>query len=67
MYKKELTIVGVIINPYTFPKALALLQSMSGKYLDYSKLGIRVFSLSEYKDALDALKKGDISKAVFKL
>lgn len=59
--------MGVNINPYTFPKGLALLQSMSGKYLDYGKLGIKVFSLSEYKDALDALKKGDISKAVFKL
>ncbi|KMQ87065.1 sorbitol dehydrogenase [Lasius niger] len=67
IYKKELTIVGVNINPYTFLKGLALLQSMSEKYLDYNKLGIKVFSLSQYKEALDALKKGDISKAVFKL
>jgi hypothetical protein len=57
----------VNINPYTFLKGLALLQSMSEKYLDYNKLGIKVFSLSQYKEALDALKKGDISKAVFKL
>ncbi|EZA51348.1 hypothetical protein DMN91_002032 [Ooceraea biroi] len=67
VYKKELTIVGVNINPYTFPKGLALLQSMSAKYLDYGKLGIKVFSLSQYKQALDALKTGEISKAVFKL
>ncbi|XP_029668645.1 uncharacterized protein LOC115238736 [Formica exsecta] len=67
VYKKELTIVGVMVNPYSFLKGLALLQPMSEKYLDYNKLGIKVFSLSQYKEALDALKKGDISKAVFKL
>lgn len=67
IYKKELSIVGVNINPYCFPKGLALLQAMSEKYLDYNKLGIKMFSLSQYKEALDALRKGDISKAVFKL
>nr|XP_012221103.1 PREDICTED: D-arabinitol dehydrogenase 1-like [Linepithema humile] len=67
IYKKELTIVGVNINPYTFPKGLALLQSLSEGYLDFDKLEIKLFSLSEYKEALDALKKGQISKAVFKM
>lgn len=66
IYKKELSIVGVLINPYCFSKGLALVQSMSEKYLDYNKLGIKVFLLSQYKEALDALKKGDISKAIFK-
>ncbi|KAG5306517.1 ARD1 dehydrogenase, partial [Acromyrmex insinuator] len=67
IYKKELSIIGVIVNPYSFCKGLALVQAMSEKYLNYNKLGIKVFSLSQYKEALDALKKGDISKAVFKL
>ncbi|XP_072757798.1 sorbitol dehydrogenase [Anoplolepis gracilipes] len=67
IYKKELTIIGVIINPYSFLKGLALLRPMSEKYLDYNKLGIKVYSLSQYKEALDALKEGEISKAVFKL
>ncbi|XP_029177633.1 uncharacterized protein LOC114945542 [Nylanderia fulva] len=67
IYKKELTILGVNVNPYSFLKGLALVQSMSEKYLDYKKLGIKVFSLSQYNEALDALKKGDISKAVFKI
>lgn len=67
VYKKELTIIGVMVNPYSFLKGLALLQPMSEKYLDYNKLGIKIFSLSQYKEALDALKKGEISKAVFKL
>ncbi|XP_071573995.1 sorbitol dehydrogenase [Temnothorax nylanderi] len=65
IYKKELSIIGVIINPYCFPKGLALVQSLSERHLDYNKLGIKIYSLSQYKEALDALKKGDTSKAVF--
>lgn len=67
VYKKELSILGVNINPYSFNKGLALLQAMSEKYINYNKLGIKVFSLFQYEDALYALKKGEISKAVFKL
>lgn len=67
VYMKELTIVGVNINPFTFPKGLALLTAMADKYLDYQKLGIQMFTLSQYREALDMLKKGQISKAVFKL
>lgn len=66
MFKKELKILGVNINAYTFNKGLALLQALSEQYIHYNKLGIKVFSLSQYQDALNALKKGDISKAVFK-
>lgn len=67
VYKKELTILGVLMNPYSFLKGLALVQPLSEKYLDFNKLGIKVFALSQYKEALDALKKGNISKVVFKL
>ncbi|XP_046742927.1 D-altritol 5-dehydrogenase-like [Diprion similis] len=66
-YMKELQIVAVNINPFTFPKALLLLKAMADTYLNYEKLGIGVYSLSQYQDALDALKTGVISKAVFKL
>jgi len=57
----------VLVNPYSFLKGLALVQPLSEKYLDFNKLGIKVFALSQYKEALDALKKGNISKVVFKL
>ncbi|XP_032686133.1 sorbitol dehydrogenase-like [Odontomachus brunneus] len=67
IYKKELSILGVNINPYSFSKGLALLQAMSEKYINYNKLGIKIFSLSQHEDAIHALKKGEISKAVFKL
>ncbi|CAG5103649.1 Similar to ARD1: D-arabinitol dehydrogenase 1 (Uromyces fabae) [Cotesia congregata] len=66
MYMNELTIKGVIINPHTFEKGLALVQAMSDHYLDYNKLGIKIYKLSEYKEALEALSKGEVSKAVFK-
>ncbi|KAG7214084.1 hypothetical protein KM043_001444 [Ampulex compressa] len=67
IYMKELNIVGVNINPFTFPKGLALLRSLSEKYLDYDKLGIKVYPLRKYREALEALKRGDISKAIFEL
>nr|XP_003708243.1 PREDICTED: D-arabinitol dehydrogenase 1-like isoform X1 [Megachile rotundata]XP_012152433.1 PREDICTED: D-arabinitol dehydrogenase 1-like isoform X2 [Megachile rotundata] len=67
VYMKELNIIGVNINPFTFPKGLALLKAMGDRYLNYEKLGIKVYLLSQYREALEALKRGDISKAVFKL
>ncbi|XP_023288560.1 D-arabinitol dehydrogenase 1-like [Orussus abietinus] len=67
IYMKELTVVGVNINPFTFPKGLSLVQAMSEKYLQYEKLGIKVYELSRYQEALAALTKGEINKAVFKL
>ena len=67
VYMKELNIVGVNINPFTFPKGLALLQAMADRYLNYDKLGIKIYPLREYREALVALRQGDISKAVFKL
>ncbi|XP_076164139.1 sorbitol dehydrogenase [Ptiloglossa arizonensis] len=67
VYMKELNIVGVNINPFTFPKGLALLHAMADRYLNYDNLGIKIYPLSEYNEALEALKRGDISKAVFKL
>lgn len=65
MYKKELTIVGVNVNPFSFPKAMALVAAMSDSYLDFEKLGIGLFKLSQYQEALSALKNGEITKAIF--
>ncbi|XP_058800801.1 D-altritol 5-dehydrogenase-like isoform X3 [Phymastichus coffea] len=67
MYKKEIQICSVNINPYTFPKAIGLLQAMNDTYLSFEKLGIGIYKLSQYKEALDALKRGEISKAMFKM
>lgn len=59
--------MGVNINPFSFPRGLGLLRAMADRYLNYDKLGIKVFSLLQYREALDSLKKGEISKAMFKL
>ncbi|XP_034234502.1 D-altritol 5-dehydrogenase-like [Thrips palmi] len=67
IYKKELTILGVMINPFSFVKSIGFLEAMGEKYLDYEKLGVRVFSLSQYAEAMQELRKGAISKAVFQL
>ncbi|KAI4454960.1 sorbitol dehydrogenase [Holotrichia oblita] len=67
IYLKELTIVSIKINPFTFPKALGLLEALGERYLNYDNLGIKTFELSEYEEALDCLKKGTIAKAMFKI
>ncbi|KAK0167273.1 hypothetical protein PV327_004695 [Microctonus hyperodae] len=66
IYMKELNVVGVNINPFTFPKALGLVRAMVDRYLNYERLGIGIYKLSDYNEALEALRMGEISKAVFK-
>ena len=41
--------------------------SLGPRYLAYDKLGVAVFSVSEYEEAIASLKKGKIAKAVFKM
>ncbi|XP_063545617.1 uncharacterized protein LOC134753611 [Cydia strobilella] len=67
IYNKEITVIGVKINPHTFPKTIGWLKAMGERYLSYENLGIKTYKLSEYQKALDDLKTGTISKAVFKL
>lgn len=66
IFMKELKVIGVNINPFTFPKTLELVRAMADRYLHYDKLGIRMYKLTEYKEALETLRRGEISKAVFK-
>ncbi|XP_045457922.1 D-altritol 5-dehydrogenase-like [Melitaea cinxia] len=67
IYNKELTVIGVKINPFSFPKAIGLLKAMGDRYLDYEKLGVKTYPLSGYQDLLKDLKAGNISKAIFKI
>lgn len=64
---KELKIIGSLINPFTFPKAIQLVKDMAEKYLNYDKLGIAIFDLPSYQSAIDALSRAEISKAVFEM
>ncbi|CAH0602035.1 unnamed protein product [Chrysodeixis includens] len=67
IYNKELTIIGVKINPFSFPSAISWLKAMGSRYVDYHKLGVKTYALSEYADAMEDLKKGSVAKAVFKV
>ncbi|CAH1959223.1 unnamed protein product [Acanthoscelides obtectus] len=67
IYLKELKIYGVLVNPFSFPNSIGLIEAMGDRYLTYDLLGIEVFTLKQYKEALEALKKGTIAKAIFKL
>ena len=37
------------------------------RYLDYEKLGIKTYCLSQYEEALQDLQNGTVAKAMFKL
>ncbi|CAH1381759.1 hypothetical protein MTP99_005694 [Tenebrio molitor] len=67
VYMKELTILSVKVNPFAFPKAVALVQALSEKYLDYEKLGVKVFELEDFPRAVELLKTGNITKAIFQI
>ena len=68
IYEKELAVLGSNIDPFTFPEAVSLASAMfADGLLDLDKLGVKVFKLADYPDALSMLKEGSISKALFKI
>ncbi|XP_034934090.1 D-altritol 5-dehydrogenase-like [Chelonus insularis] len=67
VYMKELKIFGVKVNPFTFPNGLSLVQTMGNQYLNHEKLGIHVCKLSEYEDAIHALREKQVTKVIFEL
>ena len=68
LFWKELTVLGSFINPFCFEDTIELLGELSSAdYLDFDKLGIKLFSLDQYKEAFECLKQGKASKAMFKV
>ncbi|CAG9135085.1 unnamed protein product [Plutella xylostella] len=67
IYEKELTIHGVKVNPFSFPNAIGWLSAMGDRYLNFEKLGVKVYALSDYQAAFNDLKAGVISKAMLKI
>jgi len=65
IYEREITIQGVMVNPWAFPEAIALVGLLKDRYLDFSKLGIKKFKLDEYEECFKQLSSGVISKASF--
>ena len=67
IFRKELTILGSLINPCTYSRAVKLAGNLGEKYLSYEKLGVEVFKIEEFQDAISQLKQGRIAKAVFEM
>ncbi|XP_014273645.1 uncharacterized protein [Halyomorpha halys] len=67
IYKKELTIIGSNINPFSMKKALDLMEAMDKKFLDFEKLGVKEYKLNEYETGLEMLRKGSIAKVMFQV
>lgn len=67
MFARELTIIGVRINPFSFTKSIGLIEAMGTRYISYEKLGIKTFALKDYEEAIKELKGGKIAKAMFDL
>ena len=67
LYRKELTLVSSFVNPGTFSRAIEMVRRLAyAGYLDFDKLGIELFCLGDVEESLERLRKGVISKAVFK-
>ncbi|XP_043225931.1 2-deoxy-scyllo-inosamine dehydrogenase-like [Amphibalanus amphitrite] len=62
---RELSVRSAVASPDTFPRATAMVAALGARYLDPPRLGVEVFKLEQYQEAVDKLKKGEISKAMF--
>lgn len=65
IYKKELKILTSSFNPFIFTPAIQVIKDMGVRYLDFEQLGVRTFQLQEYLAAVETMRSGEISKAVF--
>ena len=63
LFTKELTILGSQIEPLTFTRAIGLASSIQDFHPE--KLGVKNFDLKDYEKAIEELKEGNISKAMF--
>ena len=67
--------MGTLINPNTFKEAVQTVSGMSARngstkgmnYLDIEGLGIQLYDLHDYETAMESLRLGNISKAMFQI
>jgi len=65
LYKKEITIVSSYLNRFCFARTVELVHNMSERYLSFKHLDVGTYKIQDYEAAMEALRKGEISKAVF--
>ncbi|XP_044739348.1 D-altritol 5-dehydrogenase-like [Chrysoperla carnea] len=66
IFLKEITIYGIKTNPHTYEKSMHLLKALGSRYLDYEKLGVACYKLTDYEKAFEELRSGNIAKILFK-
>ena len=65
---KDMSIVTTLIDPYSVPKAIPVLQDLYQRgYLDFGKLGIKVFSMEDNGHAIKDLQGGLVTKSVLQM
>ncbi len=64
VFKKELTILGSVINPFCFSRALHLIADIQ---MPIEELGITFYALEDYQRAIDEIKTGKAIKGVFRI
>ena len=64
IFQKELTILGSVINPFTFQESIDFIKTIN---IPLEEIGVKFFSLKEYNVALEAAKSGKNTKVIFKL
>ena len=64
VFKKELTIIGSVINPFTFSYGIDIINTIK---IILGEIGVKFFSLKEYNVALEAANSGEYTKVIFKL
>jgi threonine dehydrogenase-like Zn-dependent dehydrogenase len=62
VFKKELTLIGSVINPFTFSRAIRLIEEIQ---LPLSSLGVKKYPLSGYQTAIEEVKSGRVTKGMF--
>ena len=62
VFKKELTLIGSVINPFTFSRALEFIPHIMQPI---EKLGVRFFKLSQYREAIAVARAGKAAKVMF--
>ena len=65
VFNKEIKVVTSYLNRFTFPRTIKLVHDLSERYLDWSVLDVKSFQIHDFEAAFAALRKGQISKAVF--
>lgn len=65
IYRKEIKIVSSFLNRFSYARTVQLVHNISERYLDFKHLDVGEFGLHDYEAALESLRKGEISKAVF--